>query len=752
MKRFSLWVIALITTLALPAYNYLTVYRNDGAGPVSFVLENVDSIVLSKIGMDGLEHTAWTTQEFWMQNSVTRIPLDAIDSIRFTSSDEARLSGADLFENVPLEVERFFKSHADATPTDLQVFLAKYGSDLQMEMADSMLIINMPDGYRFDVDWSTSSLLQPSDWSDYDDNSVERFLQDFQEQLGLITTESASATPLHRSKRLEDAPDRLPLFSEVVANNSDEILIKRSILIWALEDKELSHVVNTLNNINSQLQAKQLRGFSLKVMRGRECTLESMKNFDNYGLVFIMAHGREALQTKAPPAMQKGLLCYPCNYVTGKITDKVKHGVYIGGIENDSVKTHYILDADHLKAVLPISLRNTIIWCCVCHSMTEGSEIRKAMLGCPLFAGALRKTTVDPPLSKLKSFAPLFFAGDEAYQALRYTEEEPGYSWEVARNVYVEDHIRLKPIQPQGGQPQASLLLSSEHLATSGGVKAAEGILRAPSTSDAEFGFYYINKKTGLGQKIPLEESSTLSERNAYGFTHYVLSGNTSRLDEGTYEYMTYMTTDGYTQYSNESFEFVKGPCPDGNHPHMIDLGIGVKWACCNVGARTPEEYGGYYAWGELTTKSEYTVGNYEHNVYDSDGDWTGYSFLGDHIGGTAYDAARARWQAPWRMPTAEEMRALATQCTSTWTTQNGVKGRKFVGPNGNSIFLPATGGFYGNGHYDETKEGCYWSDTFVPGTMGDTYAYGMYIYDGQTLWDFEFSRDNGFTVRPVAE
>jgi hypothetical protein len=35
---------------------------------------------------------------------------------------------------------------------------------------------------------------------------------------------------------------------------------------------------------------------------------------------------------------------------------------------------------------------------------------------------------------------------------------------------------------------------------------------------------------------------------------------------------------------------------------------------------------------------------------------------------------------------------------------------------------------------------------------MGDTYAYGMYIYDGQTLWDFEFSRDNGFTVRPVAE
>lgn len=41
--------------------------------------------------------------------------------------------------------------------------------------------------------------------------------------------------------------------------------------------------------------------------------------------------------------------------------------------------------------------------------------------------------------------------------------------------------------------------------------------------------------------------------------------------------------------------------CPDNNHPHAIDLGLpsGTKWCCCNVGASTPEGYGGYYAWGE---------------------------------------------------------------------------------------------------------------------------------------------------------
>ncbi len=54
--------------------------------------------------------------------------------------------------------------------------------------------------------------------------------------------------------------------------------------------------------------------------------------------------------------------------------------------------------------------------------------------------------------------------------------------------------------------------------------------------------------------------------------------------------------------------------CPDNNHPHMIDLGLpsGTKWACCNVGATTPEAYGGYYAWGETEEKDYFDQENYE--------------------------------------------------------------------------------------------------------------------------------------------
>jgi hypothetical protein len=42
--------------------------------------------------------------------------------------------------------------------------------------------------------------------------------------------------------------------------------------------------------------------------------------------------------------------------------------------------------------------------------------------------------------------------------------------------------------------------------------------------------------------------------------------------------------------------------------PHeYVDLGLSVLWATCNVGAEKPEEYGDYFAWGEVVPKEEYT-------------------------------------------------------------------------------------------------------------------------------------------------
>ena len=124
-----------------------------------------------------------------------------------------------------------------------------------------------------------------------------------------------------------------------------------------------------------------------------------------------------------------------------------------------------------------------------------------------------------------------------------------------------------------------------------------------------------------------------------------------------------------------------------------IDLGLPskTKWASCNVGATKPEEYGGYYAWGETEEKETYTWESYIHWV------WVGSYYnlldLGSDISGTDYDVAHVTWGGDWVMPTYDDFEELFDNCDYEWTTLNGVDGMKFTSKtNGNSIFLPAAG------------------------------------------------------------
>ena len=66
------------------------------------------------------------------------------------------------------------------------------------------------------------------------------------------------------------------------------------------------------------------------------------------------------------------------------------------------------------------------------------------------------------------------------------------------------------------------------------------------------------------------------------------------------------------------------------NDHEYVDLGLSVKWATCNVGASKPEDYGNYYAWGETTTKSDYSSSN--SKTYGKS--------INDIKGNSQYDAA----------------------------------------------------------------------------------------------------------------
>ena len=173
-----------------------------------------------------------------------------------------------------------------------------------------------------------------------------------------------------------------------------------------------------------------------------------------------------------------------------------------------------------------------------------------------------------------------------------------------------------------------------------------------------------------------------------------------------------------------------------------VDLGLpsGLKWAACNVGADSPEEYGDYYAWGETSTKTEYTEEN----------SLTHGKSMSDISGNITYDVARKKWGSSWRIPTEKEFEELIKKCKWEWTTQNGKRGYKVIGPNGNSIFLPAAGYRYGSYlFYDAGELGTYWSSSPLYTNFARYLEFDSSCH--RTNWHNHLFY-NGLPVRPVSE
>ena len=187
-----------------------------------------------------------------------------------------------------------------------------------------------------------------------------------------------------------------------------------------------------------------------------------------------------------------------------------------------------------------------------------------------------------------------------------------------------------------------------------------------------------------------------------------------------------------------------------------VDLGLpsGLKWASCNVGATAPEEYGGYYAWGETEEKSGYNWSTYKY-CNGSSNSLTKYctsSSDGTVDNKTTLEAsddvATVKWGGNWRMPTRAEQQELINNCTWEWTTLNGVYGYRVTGPNGNSIFLPAAGCRSGTEVSYQGSYGGYWSSSL--GSSDGNSACGLYFYGSYYDWYDYYRRFRGQAVRPV--
>lgn len=177
------------------------------------------------------------------------------------------------------------------------------------------------------------------------------------------------------------------------------------------------------------------------------------------------------------------------------------------------------------------------------------------------------------------------------------------------------------------------------------------------------------------------------------------------------------------------------------NGHEWVDLGLSVKWATCNVGAKTAEEYGNYYAWGETKPKDEYS----------SDNSVTYNQSISDFSGNPQYDAATANWGGDWRMPTEAEMDELESKCTWEWIKQNGVRGYKVTGPNGNFIFLPAAGRWSHTSFTDGSCGYTYYLSSTPDSSTSNYMAFLKFDSGSQGVLYGNF-RDDGCSVRPVRE
>ena len=206
-----------------------------------------------------------------------------------------------------------------------------------------------------------------------------------------------------------------------------------------------------------------------------------------------------------------------------------------------------------------------------------------------------------------------------------------------------------------------------------------------------------------------------------------------------------------------------------------VDLGLpsGTLWATANVGASAPEEYGNYYAWAETKTYSEVDESNtmnynYAGSYIKTAYNWFTYKYCqGSETTMTKYcmssdfgtvdslnvlqpvdDAATANLGEEWRMPTIVEWKELLSACNWVWTQRNSVNGYQVTGPNGKSIFLPASGARFSKGRLNDVGVyGYYWSSS-----LGKSNSYNAYCvrFYAELVESSAIHRGYGRSIRPV--
>lgn len=460
----------------------------------------------------------------------------------------------ELFLTVNDDLEGFLKSNRETTFDDVINYIGKYGKQIEPVVKDSVLSLLLPDDYQIDVDLY-HKIIRNDESGDYDESVIKNYIDDIREQLALNNYNA-------NSRGIQEGVPAVYNQNNETRGWWSDVIIKRKILIWALkpnlDDERRDEAVtiilhDRLNVLADELKGCGLENFSVETLKGQECTLETIKNFDDYGIVFVNAHGT-----------QDGKLCYPKEYMSNKEWEKInsKHTVH-----STDDNMYWVLSAEHLAEYIP-NMNKTLIWAAVCHAYQDNgkslfSAVKKKCAG---FVGTTNTTNVGESYNMFEKFAFPFFAGSCASDAFLNSifPNRAGYhaSFEGNENIYAKNYVQSKA---QVKNETEAVQKAFTHIVTSQfkynvnvSDSRSDPLTRALISGDEEVGVSFKNKKTGEVMEFIIDEdnSTQLKVYKYKGLVHAVREINTDKLPDGTYEYRTYHVSDGKKEYSDETYEF----------------------------------------------------------------------------------------------------------------------------------------------------------------------------------------------------
>ncbi len=743
-------VIALSALLQISAQETFYIYRNDGQFNALFN-DEVDSIIYSKIALDSTLCDEYVVQEVYTADSLYRIPLAAIDSVGFVTPETVYKNGV---TNIADNLWQYVITATDSTlllqPSIPSKLIPRTGDKLvYMEMTDIF-----PAGFAGEVASTTNSpdgILVTCMAVDLEDI--------FDTYYGVTTTNQPQTRSVFNSGRKTIEPGTFSLPTKWLKDLSASCDINDEYAINA--DFSFDMSVTPKFEVSAMVIIDKNHGTYYNISCIGDYHLGQSFSFSG-SLSYSKDFKIDVPQVPIPVCPFVKFYFEPGLFVQSEVK---------GGL-NQSWSQHYRsvflyeYSSKGEEILRPVNKMFMVNNSYSGEAMITGSVAAGAYAECGFAIADKKFTNVHLRAEggyELESNAVVYkkevntaLASTAIYDRLKDSRISINKFYGASAEAEFLDKFTLSFELPLGKKEN---LLNVAHVPSFSGMSAVgdKQTKTSASASATATGACFLPLSVGFQLK---DKDGDDVDMMYHGSKHYVKNTSYSHQFSGLKSGETYSVHPIVHAYGIEmlaspsvSFTLEKKDAPTPGE--MIDLGLSVKWSSHNVGAPSPEGFGGYYAWGETEEKSDYSENTYKY-VVDLDGDghyWdnsNNWINIGSNISGTQYDVAHVKWGGSWRMPTLDEIKELVNKCSWKWTTYNGVKGQLVTGPNGNSIFLPAAGYRYGASVYGVGDDGYCWSAT--QGESDSDYACYLYFDGNGGRWFSYWHRGRGHSVRPVSD